>query len=68
MKPQFIIKENENGKFEVYYIERHATFFKKEILKPYITWAGLDEVFPFDDIDIAIKELKQEVIKNTERR
>lgn len=67
MRPQFKIKENKKGEFEVYYIERHETFFKKEILKPYITWSGLDEVFPFDNIDIAIKELGYEVIKSTER-
>jgi len=67
MKPQFIIKENKNGKFEVYYIERYATFFRKEVLKPYVTWNGLDEVYPFSSIDVAIRELKTEIIKNTER-
>jgi len=67
MKPEFRIKENKNGKFEVYYIERHETFFKKEILKPYITWAGLDEIFQFSSIEVAIKELELEIIKNTDR-
>lgn len=67
MKPQFRIKENENGKFEVHYIERQSTFFRKEVLKPYITWAGLDEVYPFSTIDIAIRQLELETIKNTEK-
>jgi len=67
MKPQFIIKENEKGKFEVYYVERYATFFKKEILKPYVTWSGLDEVFEFSTIDVAISELKKQIMINTDR-
>lgn len=66
MKPRFKIKQNEKGKFEVYYIERHETFFKKEILKPYVTWSGLDEVFEFSTIDVAIQELKKEIILNTD--
>lgn len=67
MKPQFKIKENENGKFEVYYIERQKTFFRKKVLKPYVTWAGLDDVYHFSTIEFAIQELKKEVILNTER-
>lgn len=66
MKPRFKIKQNEKGKFEVYYIKRHATFFKKEILKPYVTWSGLDEVFEFSTLDVAIQELKKEIILNTD--
>lgn len=68
MKPEFRIKENENGKFEVYYVESITYFFiSKEILHPYITWSGLDKVFEFDTIESAIRELQLEVIKNTER-
>lgn len=66
MKPEFRIKENEKGKFEVYYIESLG-FRCKEILKPYVTWSGLDKVYEFDTIESAIRELQLEVIKNTER-
>ena len=70
MTPQFRILKNKDGKFEVYYVEKVKTFFGiklKEVLKPYITWSGLEKVYPFNSIDVAILELKQEVIKNTER-
>ena len=30
MKPQFKIKENKEGKFEVYYVEQKGKIFKKE--------------------------------------
>lgn len=66
MKPQFRILQNKNGNFEVYYIEK-INFFGKEILKPFITRAGLDDVFPFSNLDLAIDELKKEAIKQTER-
>ena len=67
MKPQFKIKKNKEGKFEVYYVEEKGKIFKKEVLKPFVTWSGIDEVYAFSSIDIAIRELKQEVIKQTER-
>lgn len=67
MKPQFKIKKNKEGKFEVYYVEQKGKIFKKEVLKPFITWRGTDEVYAFSSIDIAVKELKQEVIKQTEK-
>ena len=31
MKPQFKIKENKEGKFEVYYVEQKGKIFKKEV-------------------------------------
>ena len=58
---------DKEGKFEVYYVEQKGKIFKKEVLKPFITWRGTDEVYAFSSIDIAIRELKQEVIKQTER-
>jgi len=70
MKPEFRIKQNNKGKFEVYYVEIVGTsyFFKgKEVLKPFITYSGSDRIFEFSSLEIAIKELKQEVIKQTER-
>ena len=67
MKPQFKIKENKEGKFEVYYVEKKGKIFKKEVLKPFITWRGTDEVYAFSSIDIAVKELKQEVMIQTKR-
>jgi len=66
MKPQFKILKNKNGKFEVYYIQRHKSLFKKEILKPYVTWSGLDKVYAFSNLDVAIDELQKEIILNTE--
>jgi hypothetical protein len=69
MKPEFRIKKNENGKFEVYYVEKVKTFFgsrTKEVLKPYVTWSGLDKVFEFSTMEIAVDELKAEVIMFTE--
>ena len=33
MKPQFKIKENKEGKFEVYYVEQKGKIFKKEVFK-----------------------------------
>lgn len=65
MKPEFKIKKNKQGKYEVYYIYKHRTFFNKEVLKPYITWSGLDKVYPFSTLETAIKELKIEITKNT---
>jgi len=70
MKPQFRIKENVNGKFEVYYVEKVKTFLgirTKEVLKPYVTWSGLDEIYAFNTIEAAITHLKAEVILQTER-
>lgn len=67
MKPEFRIKQNKNGNFEVYYVEKKATIFKKEVLKPFVCWAGIDKVYEFGSIDSAIRELKQEVIKQTQR-
>ena len=69
MKPKFRIKENSEGKFEVYYVEKIVWTCKgqKEVLKPFITWSGLDTVYPFSTIDLAIDELKLEVIKQTEK-
>ena len=69
MALEFRIKQVKNG-FQVFYVEKKGSsfFFEgKEVLKPYITLAGLDEVYTFKDIDTAIKELKLEVIKNTKR-
>lgn len=69
MKPEFRIKEAKSG-FQVFYVEKKGSsfFFEgKEVLKPYITWAGLDEVYTFKDINTAIKQLELEVIKNTKR-
>jgi len=70
MKPEFRIKENENGKFEVYYVESVGSsfFFKgKEVLKPYITYSGSDRIFEFSSMEVALGELKHEVFMNTER-
>jgi hypothetical protein len=66
MKPKFIIKSTEKG-FQVFYIERYRFLTGFPVLKPYITYAGLDKVYTFKDIDTAIKELELEVIKNTKR-
>jgi hypothetical protein len=66
MKPKFIIKSTEKG-FQVFYIERYRFLFGLPVLKPYITYAGLEKVYTFKDIDTAIKELELEVIKNTKR-
>jgi hypothetical protein len=68
MLPQFKIVENKEGKFEVYYVEkitRSWDFKVKVVLKPYITYAGLDYVYPFSSLENAINELKIEIIKNT---
>lgn len=70
MKSEFRIKENEEGFFEVYYVESKGNSFfteGKELLKPYITWSGYDNAYPFSTLENAIEELKQEVIKNTKR-
>lgn len=69
MKPEFRIKENTEGKFEVYYIETKGSsfFFKdKEVLKPFITYAGLDKVYAFSSLKTALEQLKLEIIKQTE--
>lgn len=66
MKPYFIIKSVKGG-FQVFYVKRFRFFTGEAVLKPYITWAGLDEVYTFKDIDTAIKQLELETIKNTER-
>ena len=66
MIPEFRIKQVKGG-FQVFYVEKYRFFTGKAVLKPYITWAGLDEVYTFKDIDTAIKELELGVIKNTER-
>ena len=69
MKPEFKIKQNTHGKFEVYYVEIKGTsyFFKdKEVLKPYITYSGSDRVFEFSSMEVALGELKHEVVMNTE--
>lgn len=69
MVPEFRIKQVKKG-FQVFYVEKKGSSFffdGNEVLKPYITWAGLDEVYTFKDIDTAIKQLKLEVIKNTKR-
>lgn len=68
MKPRFVILENKHNKFEVYYIERKGLIFKKDVLIPFVTYAGSNEVYPFINIQIALEELKQEVIKQTERQ
>ena len=65
MSPEFRILQNINFRYEVYYVYKKATFFKKEILKPYLTYSGLDKVYPFMNLEIAVEELKKEVIKNT---
>ena len=70
MKPEFRIVENKKGKFEVFYVETKggSYFFKdKEVLKPFITYAGSNKIYSFESIENAIKELKQEVIIQTER-
>jgi ABC-type transporter MlaC component len=69
MKPEFRIKQNEKGKFEVYYVEvKGSSYFtkNKEVLKPFITYAGLEIVYPFSKIETAIEEMKAEIIKQTE--
>jgi len=66
MMPKFKILENKDGKFEVYYIERHKSFFKKEILNPYVTWRGSDRVFEFSNLDVAIDEMQKQILLNTE--
>ena len=66
MKPEFRIKKNTEGKFEVYFVETKGSsfFFKdKEFLKPFITYAGLEEVYPFSSLETALNELKLEIIK-----
>jgi hypothetical protein len=70
MKPEFRITKNQNGRFEVYYVESVGSsfFFKgKEVLKPYVTYSGSDRIFPFKTIESAIVQLKAEVILQTER-
>ena len=70
MKPEFRIKENKKYnpyRFEVYFVEYKGFLFKKEVLKPFITYAGTGNIYPFSSIETAITELKQEVIKQTER-
>jgi hypothetical protein len=66
MIPEFRIKQVKGG-FQVFYVEKYRFFTGKAVLKPYITWAGLEKVYTFKDIDTAIKQLELEVIKNTER-
>jgi hypothetical protein len=69
VKPEFRIKQNNKGKFEVYFVEVVGTsyfFENKVVLKPFITYSGSDRIFEFSSLEIAIKELKQEVIKQTE--
>jgi hypothetical protein len=67
MKPYFIIKSAKGGGFQVFYVKKFKFFTGEAVLKPYITYAGLDEVYTFKDIDTAIKQLELEIIKNTER-
>lgn len=70
MKPEFRIKKNHFGRFEVYYVESRKTYFlfkTKEVLKPYVTYSGSDRIFPFKTIESAIAQLKAEVILQTER-
>jgi hypothetical protein len=69
MKPQFRIKQTENCKFKIYYVESIGTSFffsGKEVLKPYVTWSGLDQGYEFKTIEGAIEHLKAECIINTE--
>lgn len=66
MTPKFRIKQVKGG-FQVFYVEKERFISGEEVLKPYITWAGLDDVYTFKDINTAIKQLKLEVIKNTKR-
>ena len=67
MKPKFKILENKDGKFEVYYVEYITEMFHtRQKLIPYITWAGLNKVYEFSSLEIAIEELKKEIIFNTE--
>ena len=65
MKPEFRIIKNDENKFEVYYVKKKRTIFKNEVLKPFIKYLGTDEVYPFSNIENALIELKQEVIKQT---
>jgi hypothetical protein len=66
MVPEFRIKQVKGG-FQVFYVEKYSFFTRKAVLKPYITWAGLDKVYTFKDIDTAIKHLEREVIINTDK-
>jgi len=58
MKPEFKIVENQQGKFEVYYVQNKR-------LIPFITWSGLDKVYAFSSFEIAKEELRLEILKNT---
>lgn len=66
MKPQFRIKQVQGG-FQVFYVKKYRFLSGEEVLKPYITYAGLDEVYTFRDIDEAINQLELETIKNSKR-
>ena len=68
MKPKFVIKENQDGKFEVYYVEIIKKTLRKQevVLKPYVTYLGTEKVFPFSSMKSAIEELKNQVIQDTE--
>lgn len=66
MKPEFKIKQVSDG-FQVFYVQKYDFFSMEPVLKPYITWSGLDDVYTFKDIDTAIKELELEVLRNTKR-
>jgi len=58
MKPEFKILENQQGKFEVYYVQN-------KILIPFITWTGLYKVYAFSSLEVAKEELRLEILKNT---
>lgn len=66
MKPKFRILENKKGKYEVYYVSR-KTFWGKEILKPFVTYSGIDKAYGFTSLEMAIKELKIECVKQCDR-
>ena len=67
MEPRFRIIKNKEGKFEVYYVElcSYYYFFTKEVLRPFITYAGTNIIFAFSKLETAVRELEVEVIKNT---
>ena len=70
MKPEFRIKENKSGRFEVYYVQKKESGFfllsHKEVLKPYITYSGTQRVYPFSSLAVALSELKIEIDSHTE--
>jgi len=62
-KPEFVIKENNENRFEVYYVDRN--FHGKEILLPYITKSGGKEIVSFKTSEEAYTGITFEVFKNT---